>query len=166
MDPERDRCPLWPLPAVFPVPDPTPIPKRLLFLTAPFGGAKLPNFILNTPKPVFLRNFLNFNQMGHDVNHSPDHRCITVLNTMTNAPDSQCFKCQLLLFRTPNGASSLCYSQGPCHEHYPRAKINSCSPMPRRAATDFASRKFINPWRVALTAFCGFCAPRDFVNTL
>ena len=33
--PERDFCPLIPLPAVFPLPEPTPLATRFFFLTAP-----------------------------------------------------------------------------------------------------------------------------------
>src|SRR4029079_1229121 len=56
LKPERDFAPLWPRPAVLPLPDPCPRPTRFFACLAPFGGRRSLRFI------------------NHQITKSPNHQ--------------------------------------------------------------------------------------------
>src|SRR6202011_5634005 len=63
LKPDRDFAPLWPRPAVLPLPDPWPRPIRFFACLAPLGGFRL----LRSMRLALLLDHVD--QVTHLVNH-------------------------------------------------------------------------------------------------
>src|SRR5208337_2134423 len=79
--PARAFCPLCPLPAVFPCPEPTPRPSLLFFFVWPFGA--------RMSKPSMSADLLNVEQVRDGTDHPEDGRCRVVLDDRIELPKTE-----------------------------------------------------------------------------
>src|SRR6185295_14132223 len=90
LKPERDFAPLWPRPAVLPLPEPWPRPTRFLACFAPLGGCRFERFIS-------LVSVVYFNQVTDFQDHAACGRGVRQLHGVADATQAQPLDDELLL---------------------------------------------------------------------
>src|SRR6187397_177838 len=101
--PERAFWPLCPLPAVPPRPVAAPLPRRLLFLTAPTAWCRSESFMTI---PLRLDLF-HLQQVDDLVHHAADLRRVVVLDRVLHALDAERAQRLCLVVATLRGAPDL-----------------------------------------------------------
>src|SRR5215211_2875472 len=86
LNPERDFAPLWPRPAVLPLPDPWPRPMRFLGCFIPFGGRRLLRLISIAKFSLSLRYF---DQVTHLVDHASHRRRVLQFHGVTDSAQAE-----------------------------------------------------------------------------
>src|SRR5208337_2215824 len=150
--PARAFCPLCPLPAVFPCPEPTPRPSLLLFFVAPFGT--------RMSKPSMSADLLDVQQVRHGAHHPEDGRRRVVLDHSIEPAKTQC------LHRCPVGRHA---ADGAARQRDPQLLYRHCAHphmsfrvRPRFAAMTRGSMRDPRPWKTAFTVLIAFEDPSDF----
>lgn len=77
--PDLAFCPLWPLPAVLPLPEPGPLPTRLRPPRAPAAGERSLSESFESSLIAAIHLF-HGHQMPHPSDHAPDRRVVLLQN--------------------------------------------------------------------------------------
>ncbi|BAF58518.1 hypothetical protein PTH_0339 [Pelotomaculum thermopropionicum SI] len=104
--PERAFCPLWPRPAVLPMPEPIPWPLRVGFVLAPGAGFSSCSFTCPTSS-----GFLDFKQVRDLIDHSPDLGGVFLDYGTVRPGQAQRAHGNALAFRAPDQAFDQGYLQ-------------------------------------------------------
>src|SRR3954447_16533061 len=99
LKPERDFAPLWPRPAVLPLPDPWPRPIRFLACLAPLGGRRLLRF---------MTLLSDLDEVPHLENHAARLRRVGQLHRVVDAAQPHALDDEPLLPVEADGALLQC----------------------------------------------------------